>query len=100
MRIRRALYPVGPTLQRHRLADLLGGHHDLVAEIAELTGRGILVQRAVTDEVLAAGVDEVAERRRAITVGALEVPGRAALAVERHVQDLLIAEPLHVRVAI
>ena len=45
-----ALYPVGLSLQRHRSADLLGGHDDLVAQISERIGGGILVERAPAHE--------------------------------------------------
>src|SRR5690606_4438938 len=50
----RALYPLGTSLQRQRLADLLGLHQHLVAEIPQRRRRSILVQRAVTHEPLAA----------------------------------------------
>src|SRR5215468_6424478 len=95
-----ALYLVGPTLQRHALADLLGLNDDAISDVTELVRLGILVEQPAADQVLAAVVDEVAKRGRAVAVGAFEVPRSAALTVEADVEQLLIVEKLLVLLAI
>src|SRR5262249_16828108 len=66
----------------------------------ERSRRLILVQRATAHESPATIGDEIAKCRNAAAVGALEVPRRAALTIERHGQHLLIREELLVRLAI
>src|SRR5690348_13834314 len=100
MRRSSALYPLTPRLQRQGLADLLRLHEHLVAEISQLIGDRVLVERAETDQLLAAIVHEIAERGNAAAIAALEIPGRPPLAIEGHRKQLLITEPLHVLVAI
>src|SRR5262249_52870275 len=75
------LYPLPPTLQRQRLADLLGLDQRLIAIIAEPVGVGVLVQRAVADQLLAAVQHDVAERRHPACIVALEEPRCTALAI-------------------
>src|SRR5690349_861376 len=100
METRRALYPLGLASQRQRLADLLGLHEDLVAEISERRRRRVLVQRAATQQPLAAEVDEVAIRQLPARLLALDVTRSAALTVERHRHHLLVLEELAILVAV
>src|SRR5689334_16814372 len=95
MATRPALYPQGLRSQRQGLADLLGLHHDLVAEISQRRALGVLVERAVAREPLAAVVHEVAERGRV-----LDVARGTALAVTPLRHDLFVLEKLAVLVAV
>src|SRR5688572_31209758 len=80
------LYPAPPTLQRHGLADLFRLDDRLVPDITELVRRGVLVERSPADQFLAAEHHDRSKHRHAAAVGAFEIPGAAALAVERHRQ--------------
>src|ERR1043165_10050209 len=99
MRMRSGLYPVGPTLQRERLADLLGLDHRLIAIIAELVGFGVLVQRAVADQPLAAVQHDVAKCWQPGRIVALEKPRGAALAIADLGQRLGVLQVLLVLIS-
>src|ERR1051326_180591 len=96
----KALYPVGLSLQRQALADLLRLDDEAIPDVAELARLRILVQQAAADQLLAAVVDEIAKRRRAIAVGAFEIPRSTALTIERDFEDLLVLEEMLVLLAI
>src|ERR1051325_1296279 len=100
MRMRSGLYPVGPTLQRERLADLLGLDPRLIAIIAELVGFGVLVQRAGADYPLAAVQHSVAKCWQPGRIVALEKPRGAALTIADLGQRLGVLQVLLVLIAI